>query len=226
MTLFPFFIIFNTELMVTLLQGVAFCTAGTMFMVLAVFLTKFGVAPFLLILAIGSTLLMATTAGINLAMMAAVPAESRPFAVGVGTLLLHALGDVPAQPMLGALAAWFAPCLNPPDCTDRDETGLRDTLLITTSFLIIPIVLWGAGWIFIIRRTKERQDAGFYVAASIEAAKRRRTLTSERALALRPQTPESIHSPNENGYSSVPLSRYANNTRMSSAPDFSQVGNL
>jgi hypothetical protein len=38
--------------------------------------------------------------GILIAIMAAVRPESRSFAIGLGTLIVHALGDVPAPPIM------------------------------------------------------------------------------------------------------------------------------
>lgn len=115
-------------------------------------------------------------AGINLAMMASVPPALRSFAVGIGTLLLHALGDVPAQPIIGALADDLAPC--DPDCSHRSFAGLRDTLLATTSWLVWPVILWLAAWLLTIRRSRQRRASGFYDAWN-EGERRRRAETAE-----------------------------------------------
>jgi hypothetical protein len=61
------------------------------------------------LLTVGALALCTTTAGVNMSIMASVRPESRSFAIGIGTLLTHALGDVPAPPLIGALAESLSP---------------------------------------------------------------------------------------------------------------------
>lgn len=116
-------------------------------------------------------------------MMASVPQELRPFAVGIGTLLLHALGDVPAQPVIGLIADDLAPCQNPPECTQRDAAGLRNTLLATTGWLFWPIAFWAAAWVVTNRRARKRVASGFYTQWMAGARARRATAAVARARA-------------------------------------------
>ena len=64
---------------------------------------------FLTILCLAVTFSFATSAGISRAVMLTVPVHVRPFALGLLSLLLHGLGDVPSPPILGALIGAWAP---------------------------------------------------------------------------------------------------------------------
>lgn len=67
--------------------------------------------PFLVFVALYVTFSFATSAGINRAVMLIVPSHVRPFALGLLTLFLHALGDVPSPPLVGILiGAWASNC--------------------------------------------------------------------------------------------------------------------
>jgi Organic Anion Transporter Polypeptide (OATP) family len=153
--------ILDLKLHVTLSQATLLSAAGSLIMVAAVFATLWGMVAFMGILTVGTILLMGTTSGVNLAMMASVEPEARSFAVGLGTLMLHALGDVPAQPLIGDLAATLAPCIDG-NCDNRDAAGLRDTLLATTAWLAWPCALWAAAWVMVSRRSAQRRLTGFY----------------------------------------------------------------
>lgn len=172
--------ILDIKLHVTLGQAVILSAGGTVFFIGGCWVTS-NLIPFLVVLACGCVLLMGTTAGINLAMMASVPPELRSFAVGIGTLLLHALGDVPAQPIIGALADDLAPC--DPDCSHRSFTGLRDTLLATTSWLVWPVTMWLAAWVLATRRSRQRRANGFYDAWNESDRRRRADTAAARARA-------------------------------------------
>jgi hypothetical protein len=45
------------------------------------------------LIVVGSTLLFANTAAVNLSIMASVPAETRPFTIGLSTLMIHVFGE-------------------------------------------------------------------------------------------------------------------------------------
>lgn len=162
----------DMKLNVSMPQATILAFLGTVVMIAGVFTTTVGIAPFLSVLAIGTLLLMGTTAGINLAMMAAVPAESRSFAIGMGTLMLHALGDVPAPIVIGTLADSLSPqtCDADNKNCNRSQDGLRDTLLATACWLIWPIVLWSCAWALAARRQNARRTNGYYSAARASRA--------------------------------------------------------
>ncbi|RYY33559.1 hypothetical protein EON62_04140, partial [archaeon] len=153
----------DRKLQVTMPLSALMCLVGTLLLLAAVAATKQGLTAFLAILLLSVICLMGTTAGVNLAMMAAVPAESRSFAIGLGTLLNHAFGDVPAPPIIGDMADHLSPetCVTPNNCT-RSAEGLRDTLYLTTAWLFWPIVLWTAAWYFASRRAQHRLATGYY----------------------------------------------------------------
>lgn len=174
--------ILDLKLHVTLSQATILSAAGSLFMVAAVFATMWGLGAFIAILTVGTILLMGTTSGVNLAMMASVNPEARSFAVGLGTLMLHALGDVPAQPLIGDLAATLAPCRDSA-CDDRDPAGLRDTLLATTSWLAWPVALWAAAWVLVSRRSAQRRISGFYDEWNAAAARKREENAAARSRA-------------------------------------------
>lgn len=158
--------VLDIKLATALPQCAILAFAGTLFIVGGCFATLSGLTLFLIILATGTLILMGTTAGINLAMMASVPPETRSFAIGMGTMLLHALGDVPAPPIIGAIADKLSPktCDASGNNCDRSADGLRDTLLATTSWLVWPIVLWAVAWILASRQQAWRRATGWYEA--------------------------------------------------------------
>jgi hypothetical protein len=142
--------------LMTLVGGCA-CTAGV--------LLGSGDAPaFFGLLSLGALSLCTSTAGINIAIMAAVRPESRSFAIGLGTLIVHALGDVPAPPIIGALADRLSPvsCAGAgagagadggsQGCT-RSAVGLQTTLALTLLWLAWPVLLWTAAWSLAARRS-------------------------------------------------------------------------
>ena len=66
---------------------------------------------FLISLCLTVTFSFATSAGISRAVMLVVPVHVRPFALGLNTLILHALGDVLAPLILGLIiGAWSPAC--------------------------------------------------------------------------------------------------------------------
>ncbi|RLO06389.1 hypothetical protein DYB28_008592, partial [Aphanomyces astaci] len=89
----------------------------------------------------------------------------RSLAVGVNTLILHLLGDVPSPIILGALKdAWAPDCgsiekdgavvLNP-DCAN-DFHGLLLSLLFPLLWMIWSVLSYGAA-AFIVQRRLRRQ---------------------------------------------------------------------
>lgn len=65
--------------------------------------------PFLLLFFCGGSMLFATTAHANLAVMLAAPKHLRPLSLAVNSIALHALGDVPSPTLIGALKDTLAP---------------------------------------------------------------------------------------------------------------------
>ena len=59
---------------------------------LGVALALKGPGPFMVCIAIGMALLFSNTSAIGIGTMASVPPETRSFAIGLSTLMIHALG--------------------------------------------------------------------------------------------------------------------------------------
>lgn len=66
---------------------------------------------FFSLLSLGALCLCTTTAGVNSGIMASVPPRTRSLAIGISTLLTHAFGDVPAPPIIGAMADTLSPTI-------------------------------------------------------------------------------------------------------------------
>ena len=111
---------------------------------------------FMAMIGFGTLPLFAATAGMNLAIMESVPAANRPFAVALGTLLMHVLGDVPAAPAVGALKdAWAPSCTPsddggiPDDATDEcaaERDALRRVILACCVWLVWALIGFGGAW--------------------------------------------------------------------------------
>ena len=150
----------SVQLRVTLRQATALSAVGAAMAIGAAAISGAGVALFFIVLTLGCAALFANTAAVNLSIMAAAPGgrTARPFAIGLGTLLMHALGDVPAPPVIGALAAALSHVSSCPaaesDCVacTRDAGGLRTVLFLVLAWLAWPIALWGAGWLLAQRQ--------------------------------------------------------------------------
>lgn len=65
--------------------------------------------PFLFFFFFGASLLFATSAHANLAIMLASPKHLRPLSIAVNSILLHAMGDVPSPTVIGWLKDSYAP---------------------------------------------------------------------------------------------------------------------
>ena len=72
--------------------------AGSLVCLLGVVLAPYGAAPFMLCISLGFALLLSNTSAIGVATMACVAPETRPFAIGLNTLMLHALGVFSDRP--------------------------------------------------------------------------------------------------------------------------------
>lgn len=112
---------FATDLKLTVaMPQASVCTVVGMLTISFGVLSGTSNAPlFFTLLSTGALALCTTTAGVNMAIMAAVNPESRSFAIGMGTLLVHAVGDVPAPPIIGALAE----SLSPQTCVPSSSVG-------------------------------------------------------------------------------------------------------
>jgi hypothetical protein len=75
------------------MQSFYLTVAGSLVCFFGVLLADFGPGPFVTCICVGFALLLANTSALAIATMACVPSETRPLAVGLNTLLLHALGS-------------------------------------------------------------------------------------------------------------------------------------
>jgi hypothetical protein len=142
--------ILETKLNVALVQAVVFTLFGFVGCTAGILLGEKSSIAFFILLSVGALCLCSTTAGINMAIMASIRPESRSFGLGLGTLLTHAFGDVPAPPIIGGIADKLSPQTCLPDgttCT-RSEYGLQVTLVVTLLWLGWPVLLWGFAWVF------------------------------------------------------------------------------
>jgi MFS transporter, Spinster family, sphingosine-1-phosphate transporter len=115
---------------------------------------------FFVFLAVGSLFLFVSTAPVNVAIMAAVPPENRPLAIGLGTILTHLFGDVPSPPIIGLLADDLAP---ERASGARSKHGLQLTLFLVMLWLAWGILLWGVGTLYALRRRAANERARAYV---------------------------------------------------------------
>lgn len=79
--------------------------------------------PFLVFFFLGGSLLFATTAHANLAVMLSAPKHLRPLSIAVNSIALHALGDVPSPTIVGALKDALAP-----HCAETGGVGAKPFL--------------------------------------------------------------------------------------------------
>ena len=75
-------------------QSFILTALGTVVCFVGIASSLHGIGPFFACITVGCTFLFANTAGVNLAIMASVPPESRPFTIGLATLILHLFGAV------------------------------------------------------------------------------------------------------------------------------------
>jgi hypothetical protein len=69
---------------------------------LALFHDRFG---FFSCLALGCLFLFGTSSAVNICIMSSVPPKSRPIALGISNVLMHAMGDVPSPTVIVRLTA-------------------------------------------------------------------------------------------------------------------------
>lgn len=157
----------DLKLNIALPQAVWMMVIGTVCLIAGVMLGAANAPLFFGLLSIGALVCCATTAGINQSIMASVKPDSRSFAIGLGTLLLHALGDVPAPTIIGMLADQLAPqtCTTDPETGEQHCTqsayGLQVTIVICCSWLVWPILLWCVAWAIAHRRQAQHRAVGY-----------------------------------------------------------------
>ncbi|OQR82666.1 Major Facilitator Superfamily (MFS) [Achlya hypogyna] len=112
---------------------------------------------------LGLLFVLMSQAPLTTVVLLSVRWSQRSYAVGLNTLLMHLLGDVPAVVILGALKdAWAPHCgssidasgkdVLDPDC-HLDQKGLRDTLCFAYGWLLWAVLFWG-GTYYLARRPR------------------------------------------------------------------------
>lgn len=129
----------SKQLFLYSLIGASLCTVA------AVFVTSSSAVYFIGI-SCGCVMLFATTSATNLNVMASVPAENRSFAIGVNTILIHALGDVPSPPLIGFLMDSFGQNMG-------SYKAAHVVLIILCMYLSFTVLFWGA-CLFMARRKR------------------------------------------------------------------------
>jgi len=124
----------------------------TLFATILIMPTAFVKSAFLycLLLGISCTVLFATTAGFNVAVMLSVPRHLQPLALAVNTVGIHAFGDVPSPILIGAMKDVLAPgCIGANDETCVDERPqIRMAILIVLSYLWVSVGFLGFAFLF------------------------------------------------------------------------------
>jgi len=88
-------------------------------------------------ISLGCIMLFATTSATNLNVMSSVPPENRSFAIGMNTILIHALGDVPSPPIIGFLMDKFSVSMG-------KEDAAFTVLIMLCLYLVWTVLFWGA----------------------------------------------------------------------------------
>ena len=161
----------------------------------------------------GTLPLFAATAGMNLAIMESVPAANRPFAVALGTLLMHVLGDVPRARRRRAQDDAWAPSRTPSDgggipddATDEcaaERDALRRVILACCVWLVWALIGFGGAWFVAARaicarravravRVRPRRDRAAPVRGA-RAAQRRAQTALVRAAGLARRGRSAVH---------------------------------
>ena len=153
--------ILDTKLNVALIQAVFFTLFGFVGCTAGILLGEKSSLAFFVLLSLGALCLCSTTAGINMAIMASIRPESRSFGIGLGTLLTHAFGDVPAPPIIGGIADKLSPQTCSSDGTNctRSQYGLQVTLVVTLLWLSWPVLLWSLAWFLRRFLTKKKNNS-------------------------------------------------------------------
>ncbi|EKU20821.1 major facilitator superfamily, partial [Nannochloropsis gaditana CCMP526] len=154
----------EAKLVFLLRQSTIFATLGCICSSLSCWIYQREV--FLVFFVAGALLLFVCTASINMVTMLSVPPANRSFAIGLCTLIMHALGDVPSPIVVGAILDTLAPdCAADmkkdgkvsPECTAQ-VSQVRLTLFITCMWLLVAILCWGVGYV-VARREYHRHHA-------------------------------------------------------------------
>merc|ERR1711871_1370387 len=112
---------------------------------------------YMFVLCVGCTLVFATTTGINLCVMLAVPDANRSVAIAVNSVFIHAFGDVPSPVVAGLLKDTLAPACNANGDDDTvissdgcraNSNGLRLCMLLITLWLAWSIFFFSLVWRF------------------------------------------------------------------------------
>ena len=131
---------------------------------------------FIAFLCIGAFSLFSCSAGINLAEMMSISAESRSLGLAISTLCIHVFGDVPSPLIVGYLLDKLAPdCSNdlktdddgPSETSQTAEVSdecieqlpkVRLTYLLTASYLIVMVISFFFAW-KLAKNNKEKKMA-------------------------------------------------------------------
>ena len=95
--------------------------------------------------------------------MLLVPVDMRAFALAMMTLNLHAWGDVPSPPIIGAVAgAWGPSCMGTPQpaCTGadpddfsqpytHDQLGVLGVLLCAAIYMVTSAFYWAIAYLLL-----------------------------------------------------------------------------
>eukprot|EP00638_Chattonella_subsalsa_P003791 CAMPEP_0117774072 /NCGR_PEP_ID=MMETSP0947-20121206/26266_1 /TAXON_ID=44440 /ORGANISM="Chattonella subsalsa, Strain CCMP2191" /LENGTH=253 /DNA_ID=CAMNT_0005600401 /DNA_START=342 /DNA_END=1103 /DNA_ORIENTATION=+ len=143
---------FQHENQASTVCGVILSISGLLFATILIMPTAFVKSAFLycLLLGISCTVLFATTAGFNVAVMLSVPRHLQPLALAVNTVGIHAFGDVPSPILIGAMKDVLAPgCIGANDETCVDERPqIRMAILIVLSYLWVSVGFLGFAFLF------------------------------------------------------------------------------
>lgn len=142
------------ELVGVMTVGVGASVAGTVAAVCLSSATS-STGLYLTVTALACLFLFTSNGTAPLAMMGSVAHEDRALAMGLGQIIQHALGDVPAPAVIGALTDSLAP-LTP---SGRSKAGLELTLFITMAWLGWTVLLWVAALVVACRNAPRPGDA-------------------------------------------------------------------
>ncbi|KAA0146275.1 hypothetical protein FNF29_08146 [Cafeteria roenbergensis] len=158
------------ELVGILIVSAVSMTTGAALAVSIAFATG-SLAAYLGVTAAACLLLFTSNGSAPLAMMTAVSPEDRALAMGVGQVIQHALGDVPAPTIIGLILDSVAP----KTAHGRSREGLELTILAIMGWLGWAVLFWLAslavGWRFHFGRDAPQgeEDAHPATATAAEA---------------------------------------------------------
>ena len=146
-----------------------------------VFEAEAGVWVYMCGLGLGCLALFMGSAAATVAVFASVPPAQRSFAIGLNTLAIHVLGDVPSPIAIGALKDSLAPqCAVkssdaevPPACFEAPaQRGLLLTQLVIIGWLTWTVLLWVLAW-RVAARPHHKTDPGLGAVDATEETARR-----------------------------------------------------